>query len=69
MKMLQNVLETLLAGEPLAAQYRNHHLGGRYNGFCECHIQQDWLLIYRIDTDLLILTAVRTGTHSDLLGM
>jgi len=69
MKLLQEVVDKLLAGEQLEDRYRDHGLFGKYIGFRECHVQPDWLLIYRIDNDLLILTAARTGTHSDLLGM
>ena len=69
MKLLQDVIDTLLAGEPLQEKHRDHDLVGRYTGFRECHVQPDWFLIYRIDNDMLILTAARTGTHSDLLGM
>jgi len=69
MKLLQDVIDTLLAGKSLEEKHRDHDLVGRYIGFRECHVQPDWLLIYRIDNDMLILTAARTGTHSDLLGM
>lgn len=46
--------------------YRDHLLVGNYSGFCECHISSVWLLIYKIDKDKLILTVLRTKTHSDL---
>lgn len=45
---------------------RNHALTGNWIGYRECHIQPDWLLVYRIENDLLVLTLARTGTHSDL---
>lgn len=58
---------TLLANEKqLPEKYRDHELKGNYVGFRECHIAPDWLLIYRIDKNILTLTLVRTGTHSDL---
>ena len=63
---LQAVIDTLLAGVPLDARHRDHALTGNYTGFRECHIQPDWLLIYTIDNNQLILTASRTGSHSDL---
>ncbi|MCI6172324.1 MAG: type II toxin-antitoxin system YafQ family toxin [Selenomonas bovis] len=63
---LDNVLQTLLREEPLPAKHRDHDLTGDYTGFRECHIEPDWLLIYAIDKGKLILTASRTGTHSDL---
>ena len=47
-------------------KYHDHQLSGKYNKFRECHIQPNWLLIYHIDGDALVLTASRTGTHSDL---
>lgn len=65
-KVLEEVLDKLLAGEPLDEKYRDHALVGNYIGFRECHIQPDWLLIYSIENDKLILTASRTGTHADL---
>ena len=64
--LLDEVLQTLLNEEPLEVKYRDHALTGNYLGFRECHIQPDWLLIYMINNDELILTAARTGTHSDL---
>ena len=64
---LKKVLEKLVAGEPLEIKYRDHNLSGNYAGFRECHIQPDWLLIYMVNEDQLILTAVRTGSHSDIL--
>lgn len=66
LSLLEEVLDTLLNGEPLDAKYHDHALTGNYLGFRECHILPDWLLIYAIDNGTLILTASRTGTHSDL---
>lgn len=66
--LLKQVLDRLISGEPLDLRYRDHSLSGNYSGFRECHIQPDWLLIYRIDNDQLILTASRTVTHSDLFA-
>lgn len=63
---LQNVLQMLLDGIILDAKYRDHALTGNYVGFRECHIEPDWLLIYMINHDALILTASRTGSHSEL---
>ena len=64
--LLEKVINTLLAEQPLDAKYRDHGLAGNYIGFRECHIQPDWLLLYAINHDQLILTASRTGSHSDL---
>ena len=64
--LLNTVVEKLAAGEKLPAQNRDHELTGNYAGFRECHIQPDWLLVYRISNTELVLLLVRTGTHSDL---
>ena len=63
---IKKVISALAGGETLEAKYRDHALTGDYNGFRECHIQPDWLLIYQISGDRLILFLARTGTHSDL---
>ena len=64
--LLQKVIDDLLAEKILDEKYRDHALAGNYLGFRECHVQPDWLLIYAVDHGQLILTASRTGTHSDL---
>lgn len=69
MSLLEKVIDTLLEGKPLEEKYRDHALVGQYAGHRECHILPDWLLIYYSDDKSLILTAVRTGTHSDLLNI
>lgn len=66
---LRAVLEALQRNEVLPARNRDHDLSGSYLGHRECHIEPDWLLIYRVEAERLMLTAVRTGSHSDLLGM
>lgn len=63
---LHRVLLLLAAEQPLAPKYRDHALTGDYEGFRECHIEPDWLLIYRVDSDVLVLFLFRTGTHADL---
>lgn len=63
---LDFVLTKLLSGEVLEERYKDHALIGNYIGFRECHIEPDFLLIYYIDNNKLILTAVRAGSHSDL---
>ena len=63
---LTKVIKILASGEPLPQQYRDHPLGGNYMGCRECHIAPDWLLIYEIAADELILYLTRTGTHSDV---
>ena len=64
--LIDNVIRTLASGKKLDKKYNDHSLSGNWAGFRECHIQPDWLLIYRIDDDVLVLTLSRTGTHSDL---
>lgn len=61
--LLDDVISTLQHGEVLDEKYHDHEL----KGFRECHIQPDWLLIYFIENDILTLTLVDTGSHSDLL--
>lgn len=66
---IDEVITMLRSGEPLPERNRDHALSGTYHGHRECHIEPDWLLIYCIDSNLLVLTAVRTGSHSELLGI
>lgn len=68
MEMLETVIDLLLNEQPLDERYQDHGLAGNYVGFRECHILPDWLLIYAKDRGKLILTASRTGTHSDLFA-
>lgn len=63
---LRYVVNTLAEEEKLDDKHRDHELTGEYQGFCECHIEPYWLLIYRIETEVLELFLFRTGTHSDL---
>jgi len=65
---LNDVVDVLISGEPLADKYNDHRLIGNWANFRECHITPDWLLIYRIDGDRLVLTLTRTGTHADLFN-
>ena len=66
MEHLRDVVNILANEQKLDDKYRDHGLSGRYNGFRECHVEPDWLLIYRISQDALELFLFRTGTHSDL---
>ncbi len=66
--LLDDIIRKLSSGERLAEKNKDHALIGDWTGHRECHIQSDWLLIYRIENDLLVLTLARTGTHSDLFG-
>lgn len=64
--LLTEIIKKLAAGEALPAKNKDHNLSGDYIGCRECHITPDWLLIYEIADDELILYLTRTGTHSDL---
>ena len=68
MDKLVNVLSLLASGVPLPAQYRDHSLTGNLHDIRECHIEPDWLLLYQIYEDTLILSATATGSHADLFG-
>lgn len=64
--LLDSIVEKLANQIPLEARHRDHSLTGNYAGFRECHILPDWLLVYRIEDDEILLFLSRTGTHSDL---
>lgn len=66
LSLLTRVLKLLAAGEPLPEKNRDHPLTGDFRGCRECHITPDWLLIYEVEEETLILYLTRTGTHSDL---
>lgn len=68
MNFLEDIVEKLSMGEALPDKNKDHALTGNWIGFRECHIQPDWLLVYRMENDVLVLTLTRTGTHSDLFG-
>ena len=67
-QLLQDVVTTLSMGESLPEKNKDHALTGNWVGHRECHILPDWLLVYRIEGDVLVLTLARTGTHSDLFN-
>lgn len=67
--LLEDIVTKLQNDIPLEEKYRDHDLKGNWKGFRECHIQPDWLLIYLKENDVLTLTLVATGSHSDLLDM
>ena len=66
--LLDEVIRILAKGEELPKERHDHELSNNWRGYRECHIQPDWLLIYKIQNGSLILTLTRTGTHSDLFG-
>jgi mRNA interferase YafQ len=61
---LKQVLTALINEEPLAERYRDHPLKGNFKNRRECHLEPNWLLIYKLNDDEIIFE--RTGTHSDL---
>ena len=66
LSLLTEIIRKLSLGEPLPEKNRDHALSGNYSTCRECHITPDWLLIYEIVEDELILYLTRTGSHSDL---
>lgn len=68
LSLLEYVIDELLAERILNEKYQDHALTGNYVGFRECHILSDWLLIYTVNEEELVLTASRTGSHSDLFN-
>ena len=67
-ELLEEVIAMLAMGETLPDKHKDHALTGNWVGHRECHILPDWLLIYRIEDEVLVLTLARTGTHSGLFG-
>ena len=67
--LLDAVVDTLRQGKQLDEKYRDHGLTGKYQGFRECHIKPDWLLVYLIENDILVLTLVDTGSHADIFNI
>ena len=59
-------LEYLVSEKPLPPEYLDHKLGGEFIGYRECHLAPDWLLIYRVEKEVLTLVLSRTGSHSDI---
>lgn len=64
--LLDEVIDLLRQGKQLDEKYKDHALSGNFIGFRECHIKPDWLLVYLLENDILTLTLVDTGTHSDI---
>ena len=69
LKELKAVIDLLQQDIPLPPRYKDHALKGDYAGFRDCHIRPDWLLIYRLHENELILTLTLTGTHADLFDL
>lgn len=67
-ELLEQVISILAMGESLPEKNKDHALTGNWVGHRECHILPNWLLVYRIEEDVLVLTLTRTGRHSDIFG-
>lgn len=65
-QLLQEVVSLLAVGSPMPEKNKDHALSGNWTGHRECHITPDWLLVYKLNADILVLTLTRTGTHRDL---
>jgi mRNA interferase YafQ len=68
LELLEKVVDKIGNNIKLENKYKDYSLSGQYVGFKECYILPDWLLVYRIDNDNLILFLSRTGSHSDLFN-
>lgn len=65
-ELMETVVDILLTGEALPEKNKDHALSGNWKGYRECHILPDWLLVYEVIEDRLILSLTATGSHSDL---
>ena len=67
-ELLEEVIAALAMGKTLPEKHKDHALTGNWVGHRECRVLSNWLLIYRIEDEVLVLTLARTGTHGDLFG-
>ena len=67
--LLDRIIDRLRQGEILDRKYHDHALSGRLSDFRECHIQPDWLLVYKVEEDILTLTLTDTGSHADIFSL
>ena len=65
---LKTVMHQLINQQPLESRYHDHALTGNLRGQRDCHIEPDWILVYRINNAMQEITFVRTGSHADLFG-
>jgi len=68
MQLFKDIDALLTAGKPLPKKNKDHNLSGNWNGHRECHIEPDWLLIYRVNEDEMVVEYARTGSHSELFS-
>ncbi len=66
MNLLEDAVDILREKGELPARYKPHKLAGNYKGYWECHLRPDWLLVWKVEEDRVIITLTHTGTHSDL---
>lgn len=66
LEILTDIVDKLANQEELPPKNKDHNLSGDYAGYRECHVQPDWLLVYKIEEEDVLLFLFRTGTHSDL---
>ena len=69
LSLLDEAVDNIRHGIALDPKYKDHILKGKFNGFHECHIKPDWLLVYLLEDDILTLTLIDTGSHTDLFDM
>ena len=67
-ELIDDAIRILASGLPLPESYNDHVLTGNWKGYRECHVQPDWLLVYCIENNDLVLVLTRTGTHSDIFS-
>ena len=68
MQLFKDIDALLTSGKPLPNKNRDHNLTGNWNGHRECHLEPDWLLIYRVDEVEKVIEYARTGSHSELFS-
>jgi mRNA interferase YafQ len=64
--LLDAVVTDIAAGKTLGPRYRDHPLTGRWKGFRDCHVTPDWVLLYKLEDQILTLTLTRSGSHAEL---
>lgn len=69
LSLLDEAVDNIRHGIALVPKYKDQILKGKFNGFHECHIKPDWLLVYLLEDDILTLTLIDTGSHADLFDM
>ena len=67
-KIFRETAEILAEHGSLPPEYNPHMLSGQFEGYWECHMEEDWLLVWRQDNNKLILTMTNTGTHTELFS-